>query len=483
MVKPTDLEREAAQAYSEGDRLFNASQPEAALASFLRAIALRPEHPNAKNFAGWLLTTRHRNEPAALAHGLVLLAEAHALAPDEPRPLYNLVEGLVAAGQRAQAFEVVDAAVLARPHAPQPVNLRGWLRGIADGADDPKGALVDLERAIALHSSYGDAHFNLARVALTLGEFGLAYRAFQDALLSGNCWRMVEVHLRLGELEAHRGHLRRALGHFRRGAELDGAGTCSALLVAGVQTVGSPLLQSGRYFLHAMDEARRMASLASRSAPDRPPPLRSLAKHADALLRDLEDPGFAELRGAVEQVLACVKAGELLPQYSDQSPALVLELWAGGSRTPEPLRTPLRRLARHWIAAQRSLYDELIEREESGPEDPGSARARIAELASARRWAEARGELERFDTTDQYEMLWRGAKAEDLGDRAGRDGASEEAQALYRIALADFQQYASWSSSGAEGMSRMLDVNRLRARLGDDGELRDNHEPPPGDDE
>ena len=468
MVKEPDLEGRAAQAYAEGDRLWNASQPEAALAAFLRAIALRPEHPNAKNFAGWLLTTRHRHEPSAMAHGLALLAEAHALTPEKERPLYNLVEGLVAAGQRAQAFVFVDAAVAARPHAPQAINLRGWLRGIADGADDPKGALIDLQQAVRRYSWYGDAHFNLGRVALQLGEESLAYQSFHNALVSGNCWRKVELHLRLGELEARRGHLRRGLAHFRRGAEQDQAGSATAALLGGVQACGNALLQSGRYVLHAMDEARRSAALETRTEPDRSPPLRSLAKHALALVPELGEPAFAELRAAVEQVAACAKAAELLPQYADQSPALILELAAGSGGTPEPLRAPLRRLARHWIAAQRSLYDELIEREESSPEDPGSARARLAELAAARAWDAARVELEQLNTTDEYEMLFRAAKAEEFAGRARRDGAAAVARALYQIALRDYQQYASGASSGAEGMGRMLDVNRVRALLGEE---------------
>ncbi len=468
MVKEADLEGRAAQAYAEGDRLWNAGQPEAALASFLRTIALRPEHPNAKNFAGWLLTTRHRHEPTAMAHGLTLLAEAHALAPEEDRPLYNLVEGLVAAGQRAQAFVFVDAAVAARPYAAQPINLRGWLKGIADGADDPKGALIDFQDAIQRYAWYGDAHFNLGRVALQLGEESLAYQSFHNALVSGNCWRKVELHLRLGELEARRGHLRRGLAHFRRGAELDLAGSATAALLGGVQACGNSLLQSGRYVLHAMDEARRTVSLETRTDPDRSPPLRSLAKHALALLPELTEPALAELRAAVEQVAACARAAELLPQYADQSPALILELGAGSCATPQPLRAPLRRLARHWIAAQRSLYDELIEREESSPEDPGSARARLAELAAARRWDAARVELENFNTTDEYEMLFRAAKAEEFAGRARRDGEAAVARALYQIALRDYQQYASGSSSGAEGMGRMLDVNRVRELLGEE---------------
>ena len=461
-----ELEQRAARAYAEGERLFNAGQPETALASFLRAIALRPGHPNAKNFAGWLLTTRHRHEPTAMAHGLTLLAEAHALAPEEDRPLYNLVEGLVSAGQRERAMTVADAAVAARPYAAQPVNLRGWLRGLADGADDPKGALIDLQAAVRLHAWYGDAHFNLGRVALQLGEQQLAYTSFASALVSRNCWRVVEANLRLGEIAARHGRLRTALAHFRRGAELDAAGTYSAALLAGVQACGNTLLQSGRYVLHAMDEARRTASLEARAEPERPPPLHSLATHARALLPELAEPALVEVHAAVEAVAACAEARQLLPRHADASPAMVLELAAGSERTPVDLRARLRRLADQWIAAQRSLYDELLAREESDPEDPGSARARIAAHEAARDWEAARAELAALDTRDERDLLYRAAKAEQLGDRATRDGHASLGRALHEIALLDYQAYASYSTSGGEGLARMIDVNRLRVLLG-----------------
>jgi hypothetical protein len=36
---------------------------------------------------------------------------------------------------------------------------------------------------------------------------------------------------------------------------------------------------------------------------------------------------------------------------------------------------------------------------------------------------------------------------------------------LLTLVLGGYQMYASWSTSGGEGMARMLDVNRLKARL------------------
>jgi tetratricopeptide (TPR) repeat protein len=461
----------AAEAYAEGDRLAQAGQPEAALASLLRALALRPEHPNAKNFAGWLLTTRHRNDPSALALGLQLLAEAHALAPEEERPLQNLVQALVAAGQREQALVVVDAAVAARPDAAQPLNLRGWLRGLADGADDPKGALHDLEQALERRRWYGDAHLNLGLVLLGLGDEARAWHEFTTALQTRNCYRPIDCHLRLGEIEARRGHLRRALGHFRRGAELDAGGGYVPALLAGVQACGNTLVESERYFLHALDESRRLAALESGTLAPRPAPLRSLAKRARALLLRLGEPSLHAVRDAVDQIFVCAGVGELPAKFSDRSPALVLEVAAASTSTPEPLREPLRELASRWITVQRSLYDELLAREEQGPEDPDGPRASIHAHASARRWSAALTELEAFDITEQTDLLWRAATAEVLGDRAFRDG-DLAAPRLYGLALRDYQQHASDATSGGEGSSRMVDVDRLRRRLSEHDDHR-----------
>jgi len=57
-----------------------------------------------------------------------------------------------------------------------------------------------------------------------------------------------------------------------------------------------------------------------------------------------------------------------------------------------------------------------------------------------------------------------------LAGRARRDGEAAVARALYQIALEDYQQYASGSSSSAEGMGRMLAVNRVRELLGEEVE-------------
>jgi Tfp pilus assembly protein PilF len=461
----TDDATLAAEAYAAGERLWQQGQPDAALASLLRAVALRPEHPNARNFAGWLLTTRHRHEAEALAQGLALLADAHAMAPAELRPLQNLVEALVGAGQRARALEFIDAALARDPNWAQAWNLRGWLNGVSEGAEDPKAALADFAHAVRAYAWFGDAHFNRGCLALQLGDEALAHRCFSDAILAGNCWRPAEAQLRLGELEARRGHLRRALGHLRRAAELDQAGRLSALLLPLVQACGGQLLQSGRYLLHALDEARRSASLEAHAEPPRPPSLRSLARHAQDLLAEIEAPALASARAAIAVIVDCAQAKQLLPQYADRSPTMQLELAAAAASTPEPLRRKLAALARQWTAAQRSLYDELIACEEADPEAP--ARASITAHAAARRWDAARLELEALPIDGDPALMYRAATAEALGERAARDGDIAAAGALLNLALRDHEWFTAGASCGGEAMARLPDIERLRARLGE----------------
>jgi tetratricopeptide (TPR) repeat protein len=444
----------AALAYAEGERLWRAGQPEAALVCLLRAVALRPDHPNAQNFAGWLLTTRHGHEPAALAQGVALLEGAHALAPDHARPLYNLCEALVTAGRREAALARADAAVTGNPAWAQAYNLRGWVRGLADGADDPAGARADLERAVALWPGYGDAWFNLGRLSLRTGEDEAARAALGRAVACENCWRAAEAHLRLGILEQRLGRLRVALGLYRRAVELDGAGEHAQALHAGVQGCGAALLQTGRYLLHALDETRRAAT----PSPPRPPRLSRLAARARAAMAGAD----AATTAALQTVAHCCELRALAPAYADQSPTLALELAAAtsaGERAAE-----LRALAEDWAAAQRSLYDELLAAEEPDPAEAATPVGRVEALAAARQWEAALAGLQALPVADEAALLDRAVRATRYGDRARRDDDEPAARALYEQALADHEAYAC-RSSGEEAHFRRQDALPVEQRL------------------
>ena len=61
-----------------------------------------------------------------------------------------------------------------------------------------------------------------------------------------------------------------------------------------------------------------------------------------------------------------------------------------------------------------------------------------------------------------YEILTRAAFYEDWGDAAENP---EDARERYKQALAGFQLFASWATSGGEGLARMIDVDRVREKL------------------
>lgn len=441
----------AAHAYAEAERLHNHQHlPEAALVRLLEAVALAPTYPNARNYAGWLLTTRHRHDPEALAHGLALLADAHAHDPGNIVPLTNLVEALAAAGRRNDARDTLTRALTTSPERPEAWNLSGWLRGLSDDADDLPGGAADFVAALRLDPWYGDALFNLGRLSLKTGDLPTALTALRLAIASGRCWRTGEAFHHLATLEQRRGRLRVALGLYRGAAQQPGEHLAAAL--AGVQQCGQALLDAGHYLLHALDDARRQLPIAAI-----PPRLRLVADAARALLPRLADPALTAARDAAQIVIDCCGARDLLPRHADRSPSMHLQLAAAAATTPADLAAALSDLAEQWSLAQRSLHDDLLLRAEPDPDDT-TPRTHLFTLAAANLWPDVDAELATLD----LDLLARAELAEALADRARRDD-EPIAGALYRRALAD--QQALRNTAGREGGEREADIRRLESRL------------------
>lgn len=456
----------AADAHAEGERRDRAGDPEGALAAFRAAIALDPQHGPALNHAGWLLTTKLRAAPGAMGEGIDLLRAAIAASPDDTRAYYNLADACAALQQPEEALPAVDAALARTPAWPELLNLRAWLRGVV--GDDPRSGLADLEAALRLRWRYGDAYLNRARMLRKLGEYEGAERAAELALHC-ECWRPAEAHHHLGELCERRGHLRRALGRFRRAAEL-GAGDLQAETLAGVNRCGASLLHRQAFLLHALDEGR-LALQRERHPGERPPlqPLAALVRRC-AQQRAAERAADATLAAIGEAGLlaaeTCFKGQALLPAYADQSPAVAVEMLATGFTGAR--HDALRRLGEDIRRAWFALYEELLDREEPTP-DPYAELAAIERLGAERRFIEAIAAMHAIETTCHREgdhmLLGRGLLAERLGDRARLHGEEGAALSLYAIAERDYAEYASWSTSSGEGAVRAADVKRVRARL------------------
>ncbi|MDC0717080.1 tetratricopeptide repeat protein [Nannocystis bainbridge] len=453
----------ADEAYAEGERRARAGEVDAALAAFEAAIKLDPRHAGALNYAGWLLTTSLSHRPEAMGQGLDLLRDAVAAAPDTTAALYNFADACVAVGQPAEALVPVEAALQRRPDWAEVWNLRGWLRGVKAG--DPRGGLEDLQQALARRAWYGDAYLNRARIFLALGEHAEAESALRLALRCG-CYRPAEAHLRLAGLVERRGHLRRAVGHFRRAVEL-GAADSQQDALGGVVRCGNALLHRGVFFLHADEQVR----LATTDRDERRPrPLAAVLLDVRAELArtpdDPNDPRRTMGRMGLMASETCCEGHVLEPRWADQSPPLAIEMLATcftGER-----HDALRRLAEDVRRIWLELYDELLAREEPDPE--AAALADVERLAGERDHVSALAALRAIDVCDDVHLLRRASVAERLGDRARLHGDPTGAHELYRLAHGDFARHASYATAGGEGMARMLDVNRLNGKLSDLGD-------------
>jgi tetratricopeptide (TPR) repeat protein len=336
-----------------------------ALSLLERLIAREPGNVQALNFAGWLRTSQRANDELEFSRGVTELKAALAQNPDDHRPAVNLAEALTAKGRAREAVEALRPWCEAHPHAMHAWNTLGWLWGVVLG--DEQAGLA----ALARHPRNPDARFNAGRIHLAARRIDDAEEAFSAAL---KCFRPHEAWLHLGEIHASRGHLRRALGAFRRAAELDAHGEYTQALQQAITVLGNSLLQQQKYFLHADDDSllSREREGGNEVSARLPPSLDQLAMHARAV-RPTVLGGLATDCAAIER---CAQGATLFPEYSDQA------LWAALEKHgPKPAAE----LAREWRAAALSLYEELLDREEPGTR-PGTELRLLRSAIAHRDW-------------------------------------------------------------------------------------------------
>lgn len=190
----------------------------------------------------------------------------------------------------------------------------------------------------------------------------LAKNALREA--ESQLWELIrmgaerphEAWLRLGEVYAARGHLRRAVGAFRRAMELDARGEYAFVLHQGISTLGQVLHRQRRPFLHPSDETARNRQLVE-GAPFTAPPVEALRAEAQALASHVPPAG----RAALSSVLDFLARGDLDEAVSEQSPARELE--QHGGEASGALAQKVRALHLAW-------YDALLAREEPVDEAP-----------------------------------------------------------------------------------------------------------------
>lgn len=145
-----------------------------ALASYDRALVLRPGHADVFNNRGNTLLALNRVGAALESYDRAL-----ALRPDYPEALSNRGSVLERLGRYDEAIASYDRALALRPDFVEALYNRGnALKAIKRFGD----ALASYDRALALQPRYADAHNNRGQVLKEMMRYGEALKSYDAAL-------------------------------------------------------------------------------------------------------------------------------------------------------------------------------------------------------------------------------------------------------------------------------------------------------------
>jgi uncharacterized protein YqcC (DUF446 family)/Tfp pilus assembly protein PilF len=369
----------AASAYERSRAALQAGDAAAALDAIHETLAADPRFPNAQNFAGWILLHLPTRTPVHQDEAVAHFREAMRIAPDDPVPLANLCDALVAAGRETDAVAAAEAAT-ADPFLGRAAGAHNWLGWRLMGKEQTnERAIEHLRRAISRRPGWGVAHANLGKALERAHRSDEAYEEHARALACEDDFDRAFSHERRGACEARHGWLRNSLRSFRA----------------------------------ALREDRKRGGARE--------------------LTYLEAMAFAEQQ---------LRAAGVVPPPADRD-----ETHAGWRRECE-LELPAGFGDRNeW---GEPLADDVVE---------------VERLVRAERWADVLGQLETLRRTDAGKLYDAVGYAERGAERARSAGHLDEAIAMMRLVVEGYRAYASWATSGAEGMGRMATVDEKTAKL------------------
>ncbi len=207
----------AAGPYEESRAALARGDHDAARAAIRAALAADPAYPNAHNYAGWILSHPPRHA-ADLDEAIAEFRAAIELAPDDPVPLANLLDTLVAAGREAEAIAEAERAT-AGPCAAGAHNWLGW-RFIGRAEQDDR-AIAHFRAAIRSRPRWGLAHVNLAKALENVDRDDQWYAQFHAALACEDEFDRAYCYERIATYQARRRWFRNALGALRAAVRED----------------------------------------------------------------------------------------------------------------------------------------------------------------------------------------------------------------------------------------------------------------------
>ncbi len=201
---------DALELFADAVRHHQAGRLDEAVASYGRALALRPELPEAHNNLGVALRGQGRLSEAVTHYG-----RAVALRPDYPEAHNNLGIALAHQGRLAEAVASYGRALALKPDYAEAHNNLGSALAQQERLDE---AAARFRRALALRPDYPEAHNNLGGALGQQGQLDEAVAHFRRAVALRSDYP--EAHSELGSALAHLGRLDEAVVHLRRALAL-----------------------------------------------------------------------------------------------------------------------------------------------------------------------------------------------------------------------------------------------------------------------
>ena len=155
-------------------------RPTDALASFDKALAIKPDHADAHNNRGNALLRLLRP-----AEALASFDKALAIEPDDPAALDNRGKTLLDLGWAAEAVASLDKALAMTPDNPEALNCRGI--ALVD-LKRPEEALSSFDKALAIEPDAGHVISGQLNAALQACQW-TRVKEIADRLVARKTWR------------------------------------------------------------------------------------------------------------------------------------------------------------------------------------------------------------------------------------------------------------------------------------------------------
>src|SRR5918995_4724437 len=158
-----------------GITLLRLRDPQAAESSVRKAIAIDPDHVEARTLLAWIEAEIRGNFDAAIAE----YKKVVQLRPDFPQAYNNLGVALKRKGELAQAAENFNRALERQPDFGAALNNRGWVFAEQNKWSD---ARRDFEQALKINPQDDGALYGLSQSLREARDYGAAQRALGELI-------------------------------------------------------------------------------------------------------------------------------------------------------------------------------------------------------------------------------------------------------------------------------------------------------------